>query len=327
MKLATFDNGTRDGQLVLVSRDQARCAPVPGIAATMQGALDRWDEIEPRLREAADALERGALARAEPFDAARALAPLPRAYQWMDASGYLTHIERVRRARGVDLPPGIRDEPIIYQGLSDPNLSWRSALLARPGWGADFEGELAAIVDDVPLGVRREQAGRHIKLLTLLNDVSLRQLIPAELAKGFGFFQSKPASAFAPIAVTPDEFAAAWDGGSVSLEMIVELNGRRLGCLRTGGDEQHFDFPSIIAHAARTRPIGAGSIVGAGTVANRDEARGAACLAEIRILEQLRDGAPSTPWLQPGDRLRITAVDADGAMPFGAIEQVVQALS
>lgn len=323
MKIATLDNGTRDGRLVLVDRKQERCAPVPDIATSLQQALDDWDRLAPRLRLAAQLLEDGKLAGEMPFDAARALAPLPRAYQWMDASGYISHIERVRKARGAQLPPGIRDEPIIYQGLSDMNLSWNAPLATARGWGADFEAELAVLIDDVPQGSTADTAAQHIKLVVLLNDISLRDLIPTELAKGFGFFLSKPASAFAPIAVTPDEFGSAWDGRTLRAEMHVDLNGQAFGRLQTGGDEQHFDFPAIMAYAVRTRALGAGSIVGAGTVANQDESRGAACIAEVRAVEQARHGAPRTPWLVAGDRIRITVRTADGNQPFGAIEQTV----
>ncbi|MET0311037.1 MAG: fumarylacetoacetate hydrolase family protein [Burkholderiaceae bacterium] len=321
MRFATLDNGTRDGQLVAVSQDGLRCAPVPGIA-TLQAALDDWAANLPVLGDTAAALEKG---EGEAFDASRALAPLPRAYQWMDASGYLSHLERVRRARGASLPPGIREEPIIYQGLSDRNLAWNAPLPAAPGWGADFEGELAVIVDDVPQGVDAQDAGKYIRLVVLLNDVSLRELIPGELAKGFGFFVSKPASAFAPVAVTPDELGPGWNGRALAARMEVDLNGIRLGTLRTGGAEQHFDFPAIIAYAARTRAIGAGSIVGAGTVSNADEGAGVACLAEKRVLEQIHHGKPSTPWLVPGDRLKIRVLLDDGRAPFGAIEQEVAA--
>ncbi len=323
MRLATLDDGTRDGQLVLVDRAHARCLAVPGIAPSLQRALDDWESVRPLLEEASGALDRGKAAQARPFDAALARAPLPRAYQWIDASGYLSHIERVRRARGAAMPPGFREEPVIYQGLSDRNLAWCEPLPARDGWGADFEGELAVIVGDVPQGVTPAQAAAHIRLLVLLNDISLRELIPGELAKGFGFFQSKPASAYAPLALTPDEFGAAWDGRVLSAEMRVQLNGRRVGQLRTGGAEQHFSFPEIIAYACRTRSLAAGTIVGAGTVANADESRGAACLAEVRVLEQLNEGQPRTPWLRAGDRLRISVADAHGAEPFGAIEQAV----
>jgi fumarylacetoacetate (FAA) hydrolase len=325
LKLATLANGTRDGELVVVSRDQKSCAAAPAVARTLQDAVDHWSRIEPQLRAVSQSLESGTAAGAQPFDATRALAPLPRAYQWMDASGYLTHIERVRKARGAALPPGLKDEPIIYQGLSDRNLAWNAPLQAGPGWGADFEAELAVIVDDVPQGVARAEAGRHILLVVLLNDISLRELIPGELAKGFGFFQSKPASAFAPIAVTPDEFGLAWDGHSLALDLDVQRNGKTVGRLRTGGTEQHFGFPAIIEYAARTRAIGAGSIVGAGTVSNADCQRGAACIAELRILEQLSGSEGRTPWLEPGDTVQICAHDAQGQTPFGVIRQPVTA--
>lgn len=323
MKFASLNNGSRDGELVVVRRDLSVCIPVPEIAETLQKAIDRWAHVEAALRAVAIALETVDCPGVRPFLSEQAMAPLPRAFQWMDASGYLSHIERVRKARGASLPPGIKDEPIIYQGLSDQNLAWNAPLLARPGWGADFEAELAVIVSDVPQNTSRADAGRYIRLVALVNDISLRELIPNELAKGFGFFHSKPASAYAPVVVTPDEFGVAWDGHKLSLELEAHLNGECVGRLRTGGTEQHFGFPAIIEYAARTRAIGAGAIVGAGTVSNADEKRGAACIAEIRILEQLEGGSPRTPWLKAGDTVRITALDAEGNSPFGVIEQTV----
>ena len=323
MKLASLNNASRDGELVVVSRDLSLCIAVPDIAQTLQQAIDRWTQVEAALRAVATALENGDCPGARPFVTEQALAPLPRAFQWMDASGYLSHIERVRKARGAALPPGLQDEPIIYQGLSDQNLAWNAPLPAQPGWGADFEAELAVIVSDVPQGTLRAEAGRYIRLITLVNDISLRELIPNELAKGFGFFHSKPASAYAPVVVTPDEFGVAWDGNTLSLGLEAHLNGECVGRLRTGGTEQHFGFPAIIEYAARTRSIGAGAIVGAGTVSNAEEKRGAACIVEIRILEQLQGGARRTPWLKAGDTVRICALDAAGQTPFGVIEQTV----
>jgi fumarylacetoacetate (FAA) hydrolase len=322
VKLASLRAG-RDGALVVVSRDLARCARVPRIAPTLQAALDDWAALAPRLEAAAKQLESGELA-AEPFDPARAAAPLPRAYQWADGSAYVNHVELVRRARGAELPPSLWTDPLLYQGGSDgfagPRDPIRAVSLAHD---VDFEAELAIVTDDVPLGTPRERAGAHIRLLLLVNDVSLRALIPGELAKGFGFFQSKPQSAFSPVAVTPDELGPAWDGGRVHLPLRVERNGERCGAPDAGTD-MTFDFPALIAHAAATRALGAGTILGSGTVSNRDRSRGSCCIAERRMLEQLEHGAPRTPFLRLGERVRIEMLDADGASVFGAIDQIVE---
>lgn len=324
MRLATLANGQRDGELVVVDRGATRCVPVPHIAPTLQRAMDGWRQVRAELEAVASALER-AEGPSRPFDVAHALAPLPRAYQWIDASGYLSHIERVRKARGAAMPPNMREEPLIYQGMSDHNLAWNAPLLAGEGWGADFEAEIAVIVDDVPQGTTREEAPSHIALALLVNDISLRKLVPPELAKGFGFFVSKPASAYAPIAVSLDEFAGAWSGGSLQLEIEVRLNGALIGRLRTGGADQHFSFADIIEYAARTRPLGAGTIIGAGTVSNADASRGAACLAEWKILQQGTSVPEADRWLEPGDRVHIDATDASGASVFGVIAQAVAA--
>ncbi len=334
MKLATLKRGGRDGTLVLVSRDLARAREVPGIARTLQQALDDWETVAPRLEEAAQALERDPSA-GFPFDPGACASPLPRAYQWADGSAYVNHVELVRRARGAEMPPSFWTDPLMYQGGSDSFLAPLDPIrLAEEEWGIDFEAEVAVVTDDVPMGVDEEAALSHIRLLMLVNDVSLRNLIPAELAKGFGFFQSKPSSAFSPVAVTPDELGAAWRDGRVHLPLRSWLNGALFGEPDAGTD-MTFGFPRLIAHAARTRPLGAGTIIGSGTVSNRDPdggpgrpvaegGRGYSCIAEQRTVETILHGAPRTPFLRFGDRVRIEMLDDDGVSIFGAIDQRVQ---
>lgn len=323
MRLATVANGTRDGQLVVVSADGTRCMPVPHAAATLQAALDHWDTAQPLLEAAAAHLDANTAA-GQPLDMASLLAPLPRAHQWVDASGYLSHMERVRRARGADMPPSARTEPVIYQGLSDQNLPWCDGIPADPSWGADLEGELAVITGDVGPAPTAQQALDAVRLVVLVNDVSLRALIPGELAKGFGFFHSKPASAFGPFAVTPDELGMGWRDGRAFGRLQVRVNGTLLGDLRTGED-QDFSFADIICYAARTRRLGAGSIVGAGTVSNRDASRGVACIVEQRTLQQLAGQGADTlaPYLQPGDTVSLAFSTGDGRELLGRIEQKV----
>jgi fumarylacetoacetate (FAA) hydrolase len=286
-----------------------------------QAALDDWAAVAGRLEAAARRLESGELA-GERFDPACAAAPLPRAYQWADGSAYVNHVELVRRARGAELPPSFWTDPLLYQGGSDgfagPRDPIRAVSLAHD---VDFEAELALVTDDVPLGTPRERAGAHIRLL-LVNDVSLRALIPGELAKGFGFFQSKPQSALSPVAVTPGELVPAWDGRRVHLPLRVERNGELFGAPEAGTD-MIFDFPALIANAAHTRALGAGTLIGSGTVSDRDRARGSCCIAERRALELLEHGAPRTPFLRFGERVRIEMLDAQGASILGAIEQSV----
>ena len=318
MRLATLKRGGRDGTLVLVSRDHARMAlaPIP----TLQAALDDWAAARPRLEAAAAALEAGG---GEPFDPQDCHAPLPRAYQWADGSAYLSHMRRVRAARGAEMPPSFAHDPLMYQGGSDSFIGPMDPILvADEAWGVDFEAEVAVITDDVPMGVSVADAARHVVLVTIVNDVSLRNLIPAELAKGFGFFQSKPSTAFAPLAVTPDALGAAWSGAKLSLPMRVALNGVRFGAPDAGIDLD-FDFAALIAHAARTRPLGAGTIIGSGTVSNSDEAAGGTCIQEARVIETVRDGQPETPFLSFGDSVRIEMLAADGTSIFGAIDQRV----
>jgi fumarylacetoacetate (FAA) hydrolase len=322
MKLATLRNGTRDGELVVVSRDLSRALPVPKIAATLQAALDDWPRCSPLLRQAAELLEQAETAGTA-FQVERALAPLPRAYQWVDGSAYVNHVELVRKARGAEMPASFWTDPLVYQGGSDDFLA-PLADVPMPGeeLGIDLEGEVAVITDDVPMGTTPEQAGEHIKLLMLVNDWSLRNVIPGELAKGFGFYQSKPATAFSPVAVTPDELGEAWDGGKINLPLTVQINGAHFGKPETGVD-MTFDFPRLLAHITRTRNARAGTILGSGTISNYDRSRGSACLAERRTLEQIEHGKPVTPFLKFGDRVRIEMFDARGQSIFGAIDQRV----
>jgi fumarylacetoacetate (FAA) hydrolase len=320
MKLASLKQG-RDGSLVVVSRDLSRALAVPEIASTMQAALDDWDCVVPRLLEKAAAVEAG---EGTVFDPAQCASPLPRAYQWADASAYVVHVELVRKARGAELPPSFWTDPLIYQGGSANFIGPRDPIrLADEAWGIDFESEVAVITGDVPMGVTPEQAGSRIKLLMLVNDISLRNLIPGELAKGFGFFQSKTWTAFSPVAVTPDELGDAWNGGSIDLALRTDLNGMNFGQpnARTG---MVFDFPQLIAHAAKTRPLAAGTIIGSGTVANEDRSVGSSCIAERRAIETIEGGAPKTGFMKFGDRVRIEMLDRSGASIFGAIDQAVE---
>lgn len=322
MKLASLKDG-RDGKLVVVSRDLAHCVVAKPIAATLQCALDDWQRCAPQLATLAQMLEQGECADAFAFNPARCAAPLPRAYQWVDGSAYLHHVQLVRKARGAEMPANFWHDPLMYQGGSDILLGPMEPITAASeGWGIDLEAEVAIITDDVPMGTASTEAASHIALLTLVNDVSLRNLIPGELAKGFGFFQSKPPSAFSPLAVTPDELGADWDGARVKLPLLSSINGERFG-QPNAGVGMHFGFPELIAHAARTRPLGAGTIIGSGTVSNADPEAGCSCIAERRAMEQLERGEPRTPYLRFGDRVRIEMLDAGGRSVFGAIDQVV----
>lgn len=323
MKLATLRTGSRDGRLVVVSRDLSRAIAVPQVAPTLQSALDEWSRIAPRLQSIADALDRNEIKEALAFDAAEAMSPLPRAYHWVDGSAYVNHVELVRKARGADMPATFWTDPLVYQGGSDDFIGPRQDVpVPSEEFGIDLEGEVAVVTDDVAMGTTRDQARGHIKLLMLVNDWSLRNLIPAELAKGFGFYQSKPATAFSPVAVTPDELGAAWDGGKINLPLVVHINGKPFGRPEAGVD-MTFDFPKLIEHVAKTRNARAGTIVGSGTVSNYDRSLGSACLAERRTLEQIETGKPVTPFLRFGDRVRIEMLDAAGRSIFGAIDQQV----
>ena len=321
MKLASLAGG-RDGRLAVVSRDLSRAMPAQGVASTLQAALDDWPRKKPALEALARELESGR-AQGVPFDPATALSPLPRAYHWVDGSAYVNHVELVRKARGASMPESFWTDPLVYQGGSDDFLPPQAeAPFASEDWGIDLEGEVAVVTDDVPMGIGADAARDRIQLLMLVNDWSLRNLIPAELAKGFGFYQSKPATAFSPVAATPDELGDAWRDSRVHLPLVVHLNGEPFGRPDAGTD-MTFDFGQLIAHAARTRRLGAGSIVGSGTVSNRDRSAGSTCLAERRMLETLEHGKPMTPFLSFGDRVRIEMHDASGRSIFGAIDQRV----
>jgi fumarylacetoacetate (FAA) hydrolase len=322
MKLASLDNGRRDGELVVVSRDLSRCLPVAGIAPTLQAALDDWATLAPQLSAAAESLARKPDA-GSPFDPCQARSPLPRAFQWADGSAYVTHVELVRRARGAALPASFWTDPLMYQGGSDAFLDPRGDIVAvSEDHGIDFEAEVAVITDDVPMGIDPVAARQRIQLVMLVNDVSLRNLVPGELEKGFGFFQSKPSSAFSPVAVTPDELGDAWREGKLHLPLVSTLNGEQFGHPDAGVD-MTFDFGQLIAHAARTRALCAGSIIGSGTVSNREGDVGSSCLAERRMLETLEHGAARTPFMRFGDVIRIEMFGANGGSIFGAIENRV----
>ena len=321
MKLASLPGG-RDGRLAVVSGDLRRAAPASAVAPTLQAALDDWARAKPALEALARELEAG---RADTisFDATLALSPLPRAYHWVDGSAYVNHVELVRKSRGATMPESFWTDPLVYQGGSDDFLPPAAdASFASEDWGIDLEGEVAIVTDDVPMGTDIQAARGHIQLVMLVNDWSLRNLIPSELAKGFGFYQSKPATAFSPVAVTPDELGGAWKDARVHLPLVVHLNGEPFGRPNAGVD-MTFDFGQLIAHAAKTRRLGAGSIVGSGTLSNRDRSAGSTCLAERRMLETLDQGKPMTSFLSFGDRVRIEMFDAAGSSIFGAIDQRV----
>ena len=333
MKLATLKSLRRDGTLVVVNRDLTQCQPVPDIAATLQAALDDWDHCAPQLHEVYTALNNGAARHAQPFDEKACHAPLPRAYQWADGSAYLNHVELVRKARNAEMPQSFWSDPLMYQGGSDSFVGPRDPIHARSeDWGIDLEAEVAVITGDVKMGATPDECAQAIRLVMLVNDVSLRNLIPAELAKGFGFFQSKPASAFSPVAITPDELGDAWRDCKLHLPLEVQINGKPFGRPNAGAD-MAFNFAELIAHVAKTREAEAGSIIGSGTVSNKQGSLhgssienggvGYCCLAEVRMYEAIETGKPQTPFLKFGDTVRIEMRDADGASIFGAIEQTV----
>jgi len=323
MKLATLRDGTRDGQLAVVARDLKTAALADGIAPTLQRALDDWSFIAPQLEQLATELNGGRARHSFEFEPKNCMAPLPRAFQWADGSAYVNHVELVRRARNADMPESFWHEPLMYQGGSDDFIGpTGDILLGSEQWGIDFEGEVAAVTGDVGMGADAEEAAQQIRLLMLVNDVSLRHLIPAELAKGFGFLQSKPATAFSPVALTPDELGAAWQDGKVQLPLRATWNGVLVGQPHAGTD-MVFSFPQLIVHLAKTRNVRAGSIIGSGTVSNKDASRGYTCIAEKRCLETIADGAPKTPFMQFGDTIKLEMLDAGGKSLFGAIEQTV----
>lgn len=322
MKLATLRDGTRDGALVVVRRDNAVYVPARDIAPTLQSALDRWDEVAPKLRALSDRLHDGQVSGL-PVDVRKLHAPLPRAYEWVDGSAYLNHVRLVRKARGAEPPPTLETDPLVYQGGSGVLLGPTDDIfLADVAWGCDFESEVCVILGDVPQGTRAADAGKYVRLVMLANDVSLRNLIPNELAKGFGFFQSKPATAFSPFAVTPDELGGAWRDGRVHLRLRSTLNGKLVGDPEAG-PEMHFSFFDLVQHLAKTRAFTAGTILGSGTVSNADRARGISCLAELRTLETLDTGKPVTPFMKPGDTIEIEMLDDAGRSLFGRISQRV----
>ncbi|HET8898868.1 MAG TPA: fumarylacetoacetate hydrolase family protein [Rhodanobacteraceae bacterium] len=326
MKLASLKQGGRDGTLVVVSRDLRRAVIASGIAPTLQAALDDWSNAAPRLNALYAELEAGTASGAFELDPITLAAPLPRAYEFVDGSAYLPHVARVRRARGAEVPESFYTDPLMYQAVSAGFLGPRDdVVVPSEDYGIDLEAEVVVVTDDVPMAVTPAAAAGHIQLIGLVNDVSLRNLIPAELAKGFGFLQSKPRSALSPVFVTPDELGDAWQGEKLHLPMRTWINGQWFGEARAGVDMQ-FSFAELVAHAAKTRPLAAGTLVGSGTVANEDTSLGASCLAEQRTVEKLRDGAPKTPFLKFGDRIRIEVTDAAGHSLFGAIDQAMVAL-
>jgi fumarylacetoacetate (FAA) hydrolase len=327
MKLATLKDGTRDGQLVVVSRDLRTAAIADAIVPTLQRALDDWTFYAPQLLDLSDSLNQGRARHSFAFDPKACMAPLPRAFQWADGSAYVNHVELVRRARNAEMPPEFWTDPLMYQGGGDDLLGPTDDIVcASEAYGIDFEAEVAVITTDVPMTVKPADALRHVRLLMLVNDVSLRNLVPAELGKGFGFFQSKPATAFSPVAVTPDELGDAWREGRVHRPMIVHWNGKKVGQPDCGTD-MVFNFGQLIAHAAKTRNVRAGSIVGSGTVSNKDTKRGYCCIAEKRCLETIEDGAPTTEFMKFGDSVKIEMFDEAGKSVFGAIDQAVVALN
>jgi fumarylacetoacetate (FAA) hydrolase len=322
MKLASLNDGTRDGRLLVVKRDLSAWCEAADLAHNLQSALDRWDAVAPRLAERARALEAGRTPSV-PFDATRLLAPLPRAYEWIDGSAFLNHVLLVRKARKAEPPPTLKTDPLIYQGGSGDMLGPTAPiLLADEAWGGDFESEVIVVLSDTPQGISASDATQHIKLIGICNDVSLRNLIPDELAKGFGFFQGKPATAFSPVFVTPDELAEHWRDGRVHLRMKTWLNGAQVGDC-DAGPEMHFSFPELIQHICKTRRFTAGTILGSGTISNEDRARGISCLAERRMIETIESGAPKTPFLKAGDRVEIEMSLPDGQSVFGRIHQRV----
>lgn len=337
MKLASLrrsaEEHLRDGRLVLVTRDLTRCADVADITPTLQAALDRWGEVFPFLVQRHGELEAGGVEKSLPFDPSECASPLPRAYQWADASAYVNHVALVRKARGAEMPERFWQDPLMYQGGSDGFLGpTDDIVMADESWGIDFEGEVAVVTDDVPMGISEDAALEHVKLVMLVNDVSLRNLIPGEVEKGFGFYQSKPASAFSPVAVTPDELGEAWRNGKLHLPLLSYLNDEPFGRPDAGVD-MTFDFGRLIVHAARTRALGAGTIIGSGTISNlengeparliEDGGVGYSCIAEARVVETLKQGAPRTEFLRFGDHVRIEMLDEAGQSVFGAIDQRV----
>lgn len=333
MKLATLNNGSRDGVLVVVSKDLSHCSAVGHISPTLQAALDNWQHVEPRLARVAESMEAGAQP-IQRFHESEAMSPLPRSFQWLDGSAYVNHVELVRKARGVEMPESFWTDPLMYQGGSDTFLGPREPIkIADEAYGIDMEGEIAIVVDDVAMGASREDALKAIKLIMLVNDVSLRGLIPAELGKGFGFLQSKPSCAFSPVAVTPDELGGAWVDGKLHLPLLIDYNGEPFGKANAGVD-MTFDFATLISHAAKTRHLSSGTIIGSGTVSNKmdggagkrisDGGVGYSCIAELRMIETIEHGEAKTDFMKFGDTVRVEMKDENGKSIFGAIEQKVE---
>ena len=324
MKLGSLKEGGRDGTLIVVSRDLTRAVRAKGIANTLQAALEDWSNLAPRLNALSESLNAGDADGVFDLDFNALAAPLPRAYEFVDGSAYLPHVERVRRARGAEVPESFYTDPLMYQATSASFYGPRDAVrVVSEDHGIDLEAEIVVITDDVPMAVTPAQAAEHIQLIGLVNDVSLRNLIPGELNKGFGFLQSKPRSALSPVFVTPDELGVAWRDNKVHLPLLTHINGAWFGAPEAGVDMQ-FDFSQLVAHAAKTRPLSAGTLVGSGTIANEDTSKGASCFAELRTVETLRDGKPSTPFMKFGDVVRIEMLDGDGGHIFGAIEQRIE---
>ena len=322
MKLATLNDGSRDGKLIVVKRDGSAWTDATDIAATLQSALDRWEELEARLLDRSDALEQG-LVPTQPMDVSQLHSPLPRAYEWVDGSAYINHIVLVRKARGAEPPETLETDPLVYQGGSSHFLTPTENIpLVDASWGLDFEAEVAVILGDTPIGAKSEDVEDYVRLLVLVNDLTWRNLIPPELAKSFGFFQSKPATAFSPFAVTPDELKDRWRGGRVHLPLRTYYNGALFGDPEAG-PAMHFSFGDLIEHVAKTRKFSAGTILGSGTVSNDDRSRGSSCLAEKRMIEKIETGSFATPFMKAGDTVRIEMLDAAGASIFGSIDQTV----
>lgn len=323
MKLATIKNNTRDGQLVVVNKTMTKAISVSHIASTMQDAMDRWAGVEPQLQDVSRKINANEMADAFDFDVTQAMAPIPRAYHWADGSAYVTHVELVRKARNAELPETFWTDPLMYMGASDAFIGATQDIeIENDEWGIDFESEVAVFTDDVPAGVSAEKAVDHIKLIAIVNDVSLRNLIPQELHKQFGFYQSKPWTSFSPVAVTPDELKDSWKDGKVHLPLVSTLNGKQVGAPNAGQD-MTFHFGQLIAHAAKSRSLMAGTVIGSGTVANQGSPTGSSCLAEVRCLEIIADGKPSTPFMTFGDHIEIEMFDQNDSSIFGKINQKV----
>mgnify|MGYP001456562919 FL=1 len=324
MKLGSISNNSRDGCPVLVDRSLRYMVPVKDVIDNWQRAIENWSAVSPKLEKIYEKLDKGLAEGASPYDRSKLSAPFPRAYQWLDGSAYVTHVDLLRKARGVELPANFWVDPLMYQGGSDHFLGPCETIKIKDiNWGVDFEGELAVVVDDVPLGISENKAEQHIKLIMLVNDISLRNLIPDELNKGFGFVHGKPPSAFGPLAITPDTIGQSWKDGKVHLPLLIKLNGKKVGFANAGVD-MTFSFPELVAHAAKTRRLRAGTIIGSGTISNSDQQHGYSCIAEIRMIETINEGAPHTPFLQYGDKITMEMLDSDGQSIFGSLEQTVE---